>query len=359
MKIAIIADTHFGATSEPFAFLDHQKLFYDTVFFPTLEKYKIDTVVHLGDLVDKRKFIDFKISMRMREEFLDRLVGKDVYIIGGNHDMYNNNTNKINAFNELLTRYDFKIYTRTQEVQIGNESILFVPWINDENEEKSADLIRRTRCDLLFGHLEIQGFEMTRSQICENGIAPSMFENFSMVFTGHFHRKSVKNNIYYLGSPFQMTWDDYGDARGFHIFDLETRELTFIENPTPLFLKYFYNDELKTKKQLLQELKIFKAKGCYCKLIVENKTNSTLMDEICDVIQKSNPLRFDIVPAQQLFSTSAPEHIEQIEDTLTLIKNVVSSVNYSEKKDLENLMIELYNSALIMGEENEKYKVGH
>lgn len=351
MKIAIITDTHFGATSEPFAFLDHQKVFYDEVFFPTLEKHKIETIVHLGDLVDRRTFIDIKILKRMREEFLDLLKNKDFHIIAGNHDVYNKNTNSINALDELLSSYNFKIYTQTQEVKLGNKKILFVPWINKENGEHSLEQINSTSCDVCFGHLEIEGFEMTKGRLAEHGFDPSIFKHFSKVFSGHFHKRSSKKNIYYLGSPFQMTWDDYGDVRGFHLFDTETYDLEFIENPTPLYVKYFYNDEKKSEKELLEDLKKVSLSKSYCKVIVESKLNPNFMDNICNTIEKNNPLKLDIVPAQQLFSSTASDHIDTIEDTISLIKNVVNSTSFSDKKKLEKLMIDLYNEAQTVGEE--------
>ena len=59
MKVAIITDQHFGARKNSKQFHDYFLKFYNDVFFPTLEKHKIKTVVDMGDTFDSRKGIDF------------------------------------------------------------------------------------------------------------------------------------------------------------------------------------------------------------------------------------------------------------------------------------------------------------
>ena len=54
MKIAIITDQHFGARKNSQIFHDYFLKFYENVFFPTLEKEGITTVVDMGDTFDSR-----------------------------------------------------------------------------------------------------------------------------------------------------------------------------------------------------------------------------------------------------------------------------------------------------------------
>ena len=60
MKVAIITDTHYGARKGSAHLHEYFKLFYDNVFFPTLEKEGIDTIIHMGDIFDSRKSIDYQ-----------------------------------------------------------------------------------------------------------------------------------------------------------------------------------------------------------------------------------------------------------------------------------------------------------
>ena len=59
MKIAIITDQHFGCRKNSKVFHDFFLKFYNDVFFPTLEKEGITTIVDMGDTFDSRKGIDF------------------------------------------------------------------------------------------------------------------------------------------------------------------------------------------------------------------------------------------------------------------------------------------------------------
>ena len=66
MKIALLNDTHFGARNDSPAFLDYFMRFYNEIFFPYCKENNITTLIHLGDVVDRRKFINFKTAHTFR-----------------------------------------------------------------------------------------------------------------------------------------------------------------------------------------------------------------------------------------------------------------------------------------------------
>ena len=137
MKIAIITDQHFGARKNSKLFHDYFLKFYNDIFFPTLEKEGITTVVDMGDTFDNRTGINFKALAWAKDNYYDRLreMGCTVHTIVGNHTAYYKNTNSINAVDLLLREYDnVEVYAETQEVNLGDLKVLFVPWINPENE---------------------------------------------------------------------------------------------------------------------------------------------------------------------------------------------------------------------------------
>ena len=98
-KVAIITDTHFGARNDSPAFSRYFKKFYEEIFFPSLEERGIRTVIHMGDVVDRRKFINWRTLYQMREVFFDACYGRyiNLHIIIGNHDTFFKNTNVINS----------------------------------------------------------------------------------------------------------------------------------------------------------------------------------------------------------------------------------------------------------------------
>ena len=69
MKIALLNDTHFGCRNDSPAFIKYQNRFYDELFFPYLIENKIDTLIHLGDVVDRRKFINFNTAHNFQPLF--------------------------------------------------------------------------------------------------------------------------------------------------------------------------------------------------------------------------------------------------------------------------------------------------
>ena len=72
MKIAIITDTHFGARNDNLNFNDYFYKFYENTFFPLLKERGITTCIHMGDVVDRRKYISYRIANDLRKRFIDK-----------------------------------------------------------------------------------------------------------------------------------------------------------------------------------------------------------------------------------------------------------------------------------------------
>ena len=73
MKIALLNDTHFGARNDSTIFDDFFHQFYDDIFFPYLKEHNIKTLIHLGDIVDRRKFINFRIAHNFRNKLMKKI----------------------------------------------------------------------------------------------------------------------------------------------------------------------------------------------------------------------------------------------------------------------------------------------
>lgn len=344
MKVAIINDTHFGARGDSITFTNHFNRFYSNVFFPTLEKHEIKTVYHLGDLVDRRKFININTLNNMKVNFLDRLIGKDVHIIAGNHDVYHKNSNVLNVLNEVVCPYGFNVYLQPTEVK----DILFLPWINSENFKQSIDTLKTTRCNTVFGHLEIKGFEMHRGTVSDDGLDMDLFSRFDLVASGHFHQKSTRGNIHYLGAPYEITWADHGEIRGFHIFDTKKRKLEFINNPYVIFHKIEYDDE-RDNIDVLRNQDFSHLYGSYVKIIVKKKNNPYWFDLFFDAVETSGPVDIRVIDGmEQNISEGQEGEGSVIMDTNEILKEYTSKLNLedSQRKKLDELLRKLYDEAL-------------
>jgi DNA repair exonuclease SbcCD nuclease subunit len=353
MKIALITDTHWGVRNDNVAFMDNSKKFLDEVFFPYLDNNNVFTVVHLGDLVDRRKYINFNTATRLRVDFLDKLAnrGLEVHMIAGNHDTYYKNTNSINALHELVVgKYPFNIHDRIpKEVEFDSVTVLMLPWICDENRKVCLDKIRSTPSQIVMGHLELAGFEMYRGSIVSHGDDRKLFDRFDMVLSGHYHHRSSDGSIHYLGSHAEFTWSDYDDRKGFHILDTETRELTFIPNPYIMFYKVWYDDATLGREP--EGLDISYCKGKIVKVIVKNKTDPYRFDKFIEQIEKVGVIEMQIVEDHLNLGVAEDEDIvNEAESTISIFKKYINQIDTEEKikVKIEYTITELYNEALTL-----------
>ena len=158
MKYALITDTHFGVRNDSQILLEYQKKFYDEIFFPYLDKNDIKHIVHLGDLVDRRKSINFYTLNNLKDCFLSPALERNISIdlIVGNHDMYYKNTNQINALNELCGDLEgVDVYNNPTTTLLGTSGIevCYVPWVCTENEKETFDELENTSAQLVLINL--------------------------------------------------------------------------------------------------------------------------------------------------------------------------------------------------------------
>ena len=343
MKIALLNDTHFGVRNDSPAFMKYQNKFYDEIFFPYLKEHNIGTLVHLGDVVDRRKFINHNTAHNFKKKFWDKLDDMviDTHVIIGNHDTYYKNTNDVNALQNLDISKNAKLYTSAKTVEFDGLPILFIPWICDDNHDDSIFQIDNTNAVIAMGHLEIKGFEMMAGHFNEHGQDKAQFTKFEKVLSGHFHKKSDDGRIFYLGCQYQMTWSDYGETKGFHIFDTETREITKVDNPFPMFEKIYYND----KETDYTTVDLSKYNNKYVKLFVTNKSDDNMYNMFLDnLFNKINVHELNIIEDNSDMNASVRDDIlEQGEDTLTFLGNYIDQVETDvDKQKLKEFAKELY-----------------
>jgi len=350
MKLALITDTHFGGRNDSQIFNDYFFKFWEEEFFPTVLKKKIKKVIHLGDIFDRRKFANIKTLNSFRERFIEWFEknGVELHIIVGNHDVYYKDTNRVNAPKEILgNRYKkVKIYEEPEIVKFGKTKILFLPWINRENGEKSMELIDSKAASVVMGHLELSGFKMYRNSVCYHGMSHNVFDGYDLVMTGHYHHKSTVGNVAYLGSTYEITWSDYNDPRGFHIFDTNTLDLEYYQNPHKIFHKIIYNDTgVDTLEKITKDFSF--CKNSYIKVLVEAKNNPYLFDKFIDSIQLQEPFDLSIIEDLNL-SVEEEEIVNEAEDTLTTLNKYVDGldVNNINLDRLKEVLMSLHREAI-------------
>jgi DNA repair exonuclease SbcCD nuclease subunit len=340
-KVALITDTHFGVRKGSQIFHDYFEKFYSEVFFPTLDEHGIDTVVHLGDCFDVRKGIDYWSLDWAKRVFFEPLRerGIKVHIIVGNHDIFYKQSLSINSPGLNLREFENVTVQDRPGTQVFHEvPVLLVPWLCEGNAEEFARELDSTSASLAWGHLELAGFYANKDYQCQHGTDAKIFSRFDRVFSGHFHKKSTIGNVTYLGNPYQLYWNDEGDPRGFHIFDMKTYDLEFIENPYNMFEKIYLNE----KSKLINPNKYADK---YIKVIVEKSTPrkvSNLVDKLYQV--GINDLK--VIENQDMY-VDDEVNIES-EDTLTTLTNYVMAIEDDVNK--QNI-IDIFKSLYVEAQE--------
>ena len=345
MRVAIITDQHFGARKNSKLFHDYFLKFYDDVFFPTLEKEKITTVIDMCDTFDSRKGIDFSALTWAKDHYFDRLrdMGIEVHTIVGNHTAYYKNTNDINAIDLLLREYDnVKVYSETTSIDVCGLNVLLVPWINQENKEMTLKMIIMSRAPVCMGHLELQGFKVNDYVVMDHGMDMDPFKKFEKVFSGHFHTRSTQDNISYLGNPYEIYWNDCEDTRGFHLFDTKTLETIPVNNTHRLFYKIYYTDndyQLFDASELEDKI---------VKLVVRKKTDTKKFEKFIDKLYASNIAELKIVENFEFngwFDKELDGDYES-EDTMSILNNYIQESEITlDKSIIQKMMNEVYQEA--------------
>jgi len=345
MKIALINDTHFGARGDSQLFLDYFMKFFDDVFFPYLKENNIKTIIHAGDLMDRRKFVNFSILNQVRNRFIKQLKDENIqmHCIIGNHDIYYRNTNDVNSTTELF-KDDISIYENPTVIDFDGLNVGFLPWVNKENYEESIQFIKKANAAILVGHLELDGYQVLRGVKYHGGMDSKLFDRYEKVLSGHFHCRQEQDNIYYLGTQYQMTFADLNEQKGFHILDTETREVEFIENPYQMFHILEYNDEdgpIDVDKLDLDYLK-----DCYVRLDIHHKKHAYSFDRFMDRLYDVGAAKITTVE-ESIDENEEEELVDLAQDTVTLINNEIDLLDEVEDKPrMKKIIKDLYMESL-------------
>lgn len=352
MKIAILNDTHLGVRNASDVFLNYTESFFKESFFPYCEKNGIRHILHGGDFFDNRRFLSVKVLARTKEMFLSELTKRGIQmdIVLGNHDVYYKNSNHLHSLTATLADHpNITIHSDPIDWLTPDAAftIALIPWINDENRRSIFDFIRSSKSPIALGHLELQGFTMMQGNpTTSHGDSPELFSKFEAVYSGHYHTKSSRGNIHYLGTQYELTWSDCEDPKAFHVLDTETRDVIAVPFRKNLFHKIHYHDLSRVE---ISRMDFSNIAGCFVRIIVSSKKNSANFDAFYDRIMKAEPHDVRIVETTDfdLSGTDISEDINMLTlDTSVLIHKYIDNLETELNKDiLKTLVSEIYTEA--------------
>ena len=150
MKILLITDQHFGVRNDNQNFIEHYRKFYGSIVIPFLKASGIKEIINLGDTFDRRKYVNFMSLEAAKEMWFDPVkeLGCKMTALIGNHDIYYKNTLRINSPEELLGGYDIDVIDQPTTRSFDGTDILFLPWICDQNYERTLRSITESTAPL-------------------------------------------------------------------------------------------------------------------------------------------------------------------------------------------------------------------
>ena len=340
MKLAIITDTHYGARKGSKHLHDYFELFYKNIFFPSLEAEGIDTIIHMGDVFDSRKSIDYYSLEWAKRVVFEPMKKYKVHAITGNHDFYYKNTNEINSPELLLNDYsNIKTYSKATDINIDGLDILLLPWISTDNFDESLFMMKKSKSKVVMGHLELNGFRAHRGHVMEDGMKIDAFNKFDKVYSGHYHTRSDDGRIFYLGNPYEMFWNDVNDPRGFTLFDTDTLEHTSINNPYKLFYNVYYED---TNHQLFNTTEY---ENKIVKVIVRKKSSPKEFQKFIDKLYRAGVQDLKIVENFAIVENEDFD-IDEDENTISILNRYIDEAEIEfDRGVVKGIFRDLYKQA--------------
>jgi len=234
LRCVLVGDPHFGKKNFNKKIFKNQIEFFREMF-KKMKDEDIEICISMGDLFDNRTIIDINFFNDFINEFIELLKEFNItfYNIQGNHDLYFRNRSDVSLVKHLEKFYD-KFINISEVTDL--EDMTLVPWIIDSKKDIPKDYN-----EFVLGHFEFKDID----KYIAGEIDIKTFSKAKMVFSGHYHNKSLKDNVMYIGTPYQLEWGDYGEIKGFYILDTD-KGIEFIKNEiSPMHLKLKYDDRNK------------------------------------------------------------------------------------------------------------------
>ncbi len=288
-KIFIFTDTHLGARSNSTEWMDIMEDSHYNFIIPKIKELfeSGDLIVNCGDVFDNRTSINVK-SMDMGMKIYEQL-GKigPVHIIAGNHDIYYKSSTEVTSLDCLKYIPNINIHKEVSIIEHDNNKLLMMPWRKDIKEE--AETLQEYQiehnCDYAFMHGTFSLIKYNKYVNVEedSGANPKSADGYKRVYTGHIHWSQQRGNINVVGTPYQITRGDSGNAKGLFVLDLETGEETFYENDiSPKFIQFTINEI--DKEQLMEIHK--QSKNNFVDINIKDKLLSTNSSKLTKVFHK-------------------------------------------------------------------------
>lgn len=338
-KAAMATDIHFGRKNNSEQHnqdcIDYLEWFCDQV----ASDPAVDCVFFLGDWHQHRSSINgltLKYSY-MGAKMLNDL-GLPVFMIVGNHDLYNRNnrdvftTNPFESLSNITLAFD-------KPVELPENDAVVFPFLFEH--EYHTLLPKYADRSVLFGHFEFKGFVVTGdTKTLDHGPDHSMFDKPKRIFSGHFHKRQSKDNVHYIGNTFPADFSDANDGeRGMAFYEFGKDKLTFLNWPKcPMYVTCKLSEIMEADNP-----KEYLIKNARVRILVDVPLTYEESNELKEEFMKKYKLRevtleetADLTEA--LVDTEFSMEGKELESTTNIVKQMIRQIK-SDKIDPEHLVL--------------------
>ena len=263
MKIAHIADTHFGKDLKKVNFADVDQPFWMQKFLEDITKEQVDVVVMAGDIYDDK--IQPIKAINLFGDFLAALndLGITVFIVPGNHDQADRLAANSNILKKQHIHFASEISRELVHVTLpmGDEKVVFwlLPYVEPINVRRvlgrdditnydsavrellAEQPLDKEAVNVIVAHQNVLAGATERIlndhevDIGYSGqVDYAAFDAFDYVALGHIHGMQTvgRDTVRYAGAPLQYDFSEEGRWKGYLLVEIAGKnKITITEKP--------------------------------------------------------------------------------------------------------------------------------
>jgi DNA repair exonuclease SbcCD nuclease subunit len=232
-KFILFSDFHLHNHSNDWRHVDDALKVMDWILEESITR-NITNIFFLGDFFHVRGYMYPTIvakAYHMLNKY--KAAGREVFMLVGNHDMpqkYTTRHNALTAFSGVAN-----IIETPMAYEGENWNFYWLPYIENQVKvawaiDQIAEEVAPDKKSCLLAHLDMQGAKYHSHVEATHGISSKIVSSrFDMVLSGHYHtHQKIDHNIWYIGSPYQQSFGETGEKKGFMVFN--DGDLEFVEN---------------------------------------------------------------------------------------------------------------------------------
>jgi DNA repair exonuclease SbcCD nuclease subunit len=213
-KVAVFTDLHVGLKSNSTIHLKDCEEYVDW-FIKEAQTAGCETCIFMGDWSHNRNSLNL-FTLNTSLTLLEKLGAafEQFFWFPGNHDLFYKDKRDIHS--SAFGRHIPGVTVVDSVTTIGD--VTLVPWLVEDEWKTMKNIKSR----YVFGHFELPLFYMNAMvQMPDHGeLKSDDLTGPDYVFSGHFHKRQRKENIWYIGNAFPHNFaDTWDDERGMMVLE--------------------------------------------------------------------------------------------------------------------------------------------